>query len=350
MTPRASAANPTPDGPSDRAAAPPRGTAPGDTAGITSGQGVTTPAVDTAPHAEPPIRYTLAGGRIGVASLGEYLRSVVDAVIWLVLAPVPVRMLWWFGGRRPAAWMLRLWARGIARALRLRIDLDGLDLVDPGEAYVVVPLHEGFADVLALLRLPLRLRFVVRDELAGWPVLGAFLRGTEQIAVRPEEGTRAYRRMVQAAPEVIASGESLVVFPQGSILGIETDLLRGAFALAAALDRPILPVALSGSHRVWEHPYTPRLRRGERISLRVLPPIPASEVRSRGAEQVRREVQRRLKTAALGGEMAAPRRFVPARDGFWDGYAYEIDPAFPELADAVAARRGHKWATEAESG
>ena len=48
---------------------------------------------------------------------------------------------------------------------------------------------------------------------------------------------------------------------------------------------------------------------------------------------------RRLKQAALSGTVAPPRRFVPARDGYRDGYAYTIDPAFPSLAAAVARRR-----------
>ena len=37
--------------------------------------------------------------------------------------------------------------------------------------------------------------------------------------------------------------------------------------------------------------------------------------------------------------MAPPRRFVPARDGYWDGYAYAIDPDFPELAMEIARHR-----------
>ncbi|HYO29118.1 MAG TPA: lysophospholipid acyltransferase family protein [Thermomicrobiales bacterium] len=348
MTTRAPSQASTTDAPGDRAVPPP---SLGDAIGTGTGsrRETTRPTADLADPVEPPIRFTLAGGRIGVVGLREYLRTVVDAGLWLVLAPIPVRVFWRCGGRRTAVWALRVWARGVARALRLRIDLEGLERIDPGEAYVVVPLHEGFADVLALLRLPLRLRFVVRDEFAGWPLLGAFLRDTGQVLVRPEDGARAYRRMVRAAPEVFAAGESFVVFPQGSILGIETDFLRGAFGLAAALDRPLLPVALTGGHRVWEHPYTPRLRRGERMSLRVLPPVPAAEIRSRGAEAVRREVRRRLKAEALGGAMAPPRRFVPARDGYWDGYAYEIDPDFSALAAEVAARR-HARAAPGPSG
>ena len=299
---------------------------------------------------EPPVLLTLAGGRIGVPSLREYLRAGFDVALWLNLAPFPARLLARLGARRAATRAHRWWARGTARALGLRIDLDGLDRIDPRETYVVAPLHEGFADVLALLQLPLPLRFVVRDELVDWRLLGGALRDTGQISIRPESGVRAYRQILRGAREAFAMGESLVVFPQGSILGIETDFQPGAFAVARTCQRPILPIALTGSHRVWEHPFGPRLRRNQRMTLRVLPPIPVEEVRARSVAELRRELRRRLKAAALDGVMQPPRRFVPRRDGYWDGYAYEIDPDFPELAAEIAAHRGAARGSGASGG
>ena len=72
--------------------------------------------------------------------------------------------------------------------------------------------------------------------------------------------------------------------------------------------------------------------------MRVLPPIPAAVAAASTTERLRQDVQRRLKAAALSCTVAPPRRFVPARDGYWDGYAYTVDPAFPEFAAAVARR------------
>jgi 1-acyl-sn-glycerol-3-phosphate acyltransferase len=194
--------------------------------------------------------------------------------------------------------------------------------------------------VLALLHLPLRMRFVIRDEIFGWPILGPYLRATEQIEVCPERGAASYRRVVREARAIAAGGESVVIFPQGTVLGIESAFRPGAFALARAIGAPILPVAITGSHRVWEHPYSPRLRYGQRVSLRVLEPLTVGRLDDPYA--VCAETERRLKAVALGGAMAPPRRFVPARDGYWDGYAYEIDPAFPELAAEIAGRRA-RW-------
>lgn len=263
----------------------------------------------------------------------------MHAALWLGTAPLGLRLLARAGAYSSLHRAERVWARGVARALRLELTLEGLEHISPGQAYVVTPLHEGLADAVALLHLPLPLRFAVRDEFLGWRLLGPVLRDTRQVSIRPERGASSYRHLLRAGRQVFAGGESLVVFPQGSILGLETDFADGAFRLARTLGRPILPVALTGSHRVWEHPYSPRLRYGQRVSLRVLPPVPLEEVRARPLEEVRRDVQGRLKAAALDGVMAPPRRFVPERDGYWDGYAYGIDPAFADLFAKVARHR-----------
>lgn len=296
-------------------------------------------------YAASSTRYTLARGLIGVPTLREAVRTAIGGGLWfgapLLLARRAAR-----SGRRDLLHRIeRWWARRVVRHFQIDLDLAGLDLIEPHTSYVVTPLHEGFADMLALLHLPLDLRFAARDELFMWRVLGPYLCDTGQIYVEPERGAWSYRRLVAQARAAFAARESVVIFPQGTILGIETEFLRGAFVLARALERPILPIALTGSHRVWEHPYTPRLRYNQRISLRVLPPLPVDQVAAQSIDDLRVVVQRQLKAIALSGTMAAPRRFVPARDGYWDGFAYAIDPDFDELAADVARHRRATRAT-----
>jgi hypothetical protein len=155
------------------------------------------PANDTN-HAEPAIRYTLAGGRLGVPTVGSYLRALAETAFWLGAASLPARLLWRIGAHRASTRVQRWWARGVSRVIGMRIDWDGLDQIDPDEAHVVTSLHEGLADALVLLQLSLPLRFVLREEFAEWPLLDGYLRDTEQITIRPEAGTKAYRRIVQA--------------------------------------------------------------------------------------------------------------------------------------------------------
>lgn len=229
----------------------------------------------------------------------------------------------------------RIWARSVSALLRLRLDVSGMENIDPDRRYVVVALHEGFADTVALLQLPLPLRFLVRDELFEWAALGRYLRATRQIRVDDPATRSSLRNMHRHIEESLAAGDNLVVFAQGSILGVEVAFQPGAFRIARRFRMPILPVVITGSHRVWEHPYTPAVRLGQPISVRVLPALAPSELDADTA----RNLERRMKALALDSSTAPARRFDPDRDGWWDGYRYEIDPDFPALANRLARRR-----------
>ena len=214
----------------------------------------------------------------------------------------------------------RSWARSVIAALDIDVELLGLDHVDPNGQFVVAPLHEGFADVLALLQLPLDLGWVIRDELLALPYFGEYLSAADHIAIEPEEPRAAMRRILAGAPSLIERGESLVIFPQGSLLGIETSFQAGAFQLADRFGLPLLPIVLTGSHRVWDYPFDRRLSSGQKIRLEVLAPIAAG---SAVAAMVR--LEREMKRRALAVVEAPARRYVPERDGTWEGYRFELD-------------------------
>lgn len=268
---------------------------------------------------------------------GSNLRAAAGllVVFWLarVITSRPLR-------GRPGAQraVLRALARVVRAHLRLRLHVSGLEHVRGGP-FVIAPLHEGLLDPVVLLALPLPMRFAARDELFGWPLVGDVLRATQQIAVRPEQGALAYRELLRCGRDVVAAGESVVVFPQGTVLGIETDFTGGAFHLARALGVPVLPVALSGTHRAWEWPFTPTLRYGQPVSVRVLPPVPVETLRNHDIGNIRIACRRAVKAAALDAAPAVPRSFVPERDGWWDGYRYEIDPDWPELRARAEQQR-----------
>lgn len=239
------------------------------------------------------------------------------------------------GSPRVVRWLERGLGRVAERLAAVRIEIEGTDRIDLGEQYVVVPLHEGFADALALLRLPLGLRFAARDELFDWPALGGYLSAGRHPRVDTIPSASSARRFLRQVEEVFDGGDSLVVFAQGSILGLEVAFQPGAWRLARRLGRPLLPVILTGAHRVWEHPYSSTVRFGRRVSMRILDPVPAGDLDA----DTFRDVEREMKRMALDGTGAAPRRFEPERDGWWDGYPFEIDADFPELRERVERHR-----------
>ena len=272
----------------------------------------------------------LPGGRFAVEQWRDVPRMIAAAA-WL-LGPRARRVVR-SGHVDRARAAEREWAQSAATLLDLELIVDGLDNIDQTETYVVAPLHEGFADVIALLHVPLRLRFVARDELAIWRVLGSALESGGHPVVSPERGSAAYCTMRRAAPAILDGGDCLVVFPQGAILGIETAFTAGAFRLSAATGRPLLPIVITGSRRVWEHPFTPIVRFGCQVRLTILQPI-----EPQNAVAVQASFERSMKEVALAADPPA-RRYVPERDGWWDGYRFDIDPHFSDLAERVAAHR-----------
>ena len=279
-------------------------------------------------------------GWLAVGSKRDWLRAWAAAFILLGPARLALRLAALLRSRTAYRATERRAARLAARLLGLRVTIDGLEHIDPDERYVVASLHEGFADGLALLQLPLSLSAVARDELATFPLLGGLLARGRHLLIRPERPIATTRTLERDARAALEAGDGLLFFPQGSILGIELAFQPGAFHLARRLGRPLLPVVVTGGHRVWEHPFSATLRFGQSMSIVVLPPVPPHE-----AVPQRAAIERRMKELALVSA-TPPRRFDPDRDGYWDDYRYEIDPAFPDLAERVAGHRREAAATD----
>jgi 1-acyl-sn-glycerol-3-phosphate acyltransferase len=216
----------------------------------------------------------------------------------------------------------------------LTIELKGLHHVDPEVSYVVLPLHEGFTDLLAIQHLPLSMVYATAEELFEWEYLGPYLHASAQPCISRTNGPSAYRTILRAGKSASARRESLVVFPQGTVLGIETAFTGGAFRAAQHLDMPVLPVVLTGSSAVWDYPFSTDLHNGGTIHMEVLAPVQANH-----AIASMQEVESEMKDRALAAT-PGPRRYVPERDGWWDDYRFEIDPRFPDLKRAVALHRG----------
>ena len=221
---------------------------------------------------------------------------------------------------------------------RVKLEIKGLENIVSGP-YLIASLHEGMADVLCLLQLPLGMRFVAREEIFNWQYVGGAITRLGHVAINPERGALSFRPLLKAAERVLAGGESLVIFAQGAVAGIEGDFQRGIFEIGKRLGIPILPVVIAGSHRIWEHPHTAKLRYGQRIGIRVLSEISVQVLQNQPLEQVRLQLQRQMKAVALCGELPAPRHYKPQQDGYWDGYRFDMDPDFPEVYTDFNAHR-----------
>ncbi len=282
---------------------------------------------------QPSHQYSLPGGKASVRTRQDQITAILRGAPLFGPGYVQLLLAARSGDRDRVHTAERDWATRAARAVGLTIETHGMHRVDPSEKYVIAPLHEGFADVLALSRLPIDLSYSAAQELFEWKLLGRYLTASGQSPVSTGNGAFAYRAMLRDAETAFSRGESYVVFPQGSILGIEVAFHQGAFRLSARTGRPLLPVVLTGGATVWEHPFASDLRFNQTIRMEVLEPLDSADI-LHCAGEIEADMKQRALSATPG-----PRRFDPDRDGWWDGYPYEIDPAFPDLASRVAHHR-----------
>lgn len=191
-------------------------------------------------------------------------------------------------------------ARAFFAVAGLRINLIDAHLLPTG-ACVVVANHASYLDGIVLkAALPARFSFVIKKEFSRVPLAGLLLRriGSEFVdRFNRHAGGMDARRLLKAAD----AGQALAFFPEGTFLA-EPGLGKfhsGAFAIAARVNLPVVPLALRGTRSILPSGrYLPRLGR---IDIQVLPSIgPLPDLKSADAvSQTRDQAHARI-LAALG--------------------------------------------------
>lgn len=133
------------------------------------------------------------------------------------------------------------------KATWTKVRVSGADRLE--EPYIVTANHPSFVDALALAPvLPGRPRFVVASEFGRRAMARVFLRrlGSELVTRHARAQSVADARRLLAR---IHDGESLVIFPEGSLChmpGVRPFHL-GAFLAASSAERPVVPIVINGT-------------------------------------------------------------------------------------------------------
>jgi 1-acyl-sn-glycerol-3-phosphate acyltransferase len=208
--------------------------------------------------------------------------------------------------RAPAAWVDRVYV-GFARfalwVAGTRVEMNGLEHVQPGQAYVVVSNHESNWDPVVLVGAmrPLRLRAVVKEQAARIPIFGRALLLTGNVRVERTNAAADVGRIEDAMTRR-RSDVSMLFYAEGtrSRDGAFHPFKKGAFATAIAHRLPILPVGTAGTRRLWP-PLTLRLLSGP-VVLEIGPPILVAGLTLDDRERLRDQAHRAV------GELRAAAR------------------------------------------
>jgi len=179
----------------------------------------------------------------------------------------------------------RLWARTSLALAGSPATIRGVEHLPDGPV-IFMSNHQSNFDVLALLALiPRQIHWIAKKELFDIPIFGPSMRRGGYIPLDRSDGRKALKSMEEAA-QIIRSGKSVVLFPEGT-RSEDFKLLpfkRGGFMLAARAGVPVVPVTINGSGRVNPANRT-RICPGK-ITITLHPPLQPTASLSRSAAEM----------------------------------------------------------------
>lgn len=153
----------------------------------------------------------------------------------------------------PVARYLYQFIRGLiflVGKILFRIDVVGKENVPADRPFVLAPVHRSNIDfALVSLVTRRRLRYMAKDSVWKSQLLGRFVSFLGGFPVKRGSADREALRM---CADVIAAGEPLVMFPEGTRqTGPQVaELFDGPAYVAAKMGVPVVPVGIGGSEAV----------------------------------------------------------------------------------------------------
>ena len=144
----------------------------------------------------------------------------------------------------------RAWSRLILGTTGVRVEVEGLERLDPSRSYIFAANHQSIYDIPILFSsLPFQLRIIAKESLGRIPFMGWHLQRTGHVLVdRSRPGAGVVKKMARLARQ----GHSLIVFPEGtrSTDGSVARFKGGPFVIALQAGLPVVPISVVGSRHV----------------------------------------------------------------------------------------------------
>lgn len=185
------------------------------------------------------------------------LRTLVWAGFYFLVAPFAalVGFPWTFlSGKVDFLYRVCMWtAFAGVRLAGIQVKVEGLDRLERGRNYIFMANHVSNVDppILAPLLPPPRTSVLVKKEVFRIPVLSRAMRMGSLVPV-DRRNREAAIDSLRAAGQVLRSGISMMVFPEGtrSPDGRLLPFKKGPFYLAIETGVPVVPVTILGTYEI----------------------------------------------------------------------------------------------------
>ena len=198
----------------------------------------------------------------------------------------------------------RLWARLILRGAGIDLRVEGTEVIDRQQRYILIANHHSYFDIPCIFAaIPQPIRFMAKISLFKIPIFGWAIGRAGFIPI-DRKNRRTAVKSFELAVERIRKGNTVVVFPEEgrSRERAMRPFQRGGFLLALRSGLPILPVAIVGTFDVFRAG-AKRVTPGP-VTVKVGTPIPTEGLTVRQKDQLLEQSRAQI-TKMLYGEQPA---------------------------------------------
>ena len=202
----------------------------------------------------------------------------VGIAVTVVFALVTIVMSTLFGDKKWGYWPGMVWARITCYLALVRVRVSGRENYDHGQSYIFVANHQSIFDIFLIYGwLDSKFKWIMKKELRKIPFVGKACECAGHIFIDRSSAMKAHKSMVKAE-ERLRNGVSVVIFPEGTRTrdGNVGRFKRGAFAIAADLHLPVVPITIKGAYETM--PYHALYVRPGVIEMKIHKPIDTSAV------------------------------------------------------------------------
>jgi 1-acyl-sn-glycerol-3-phosphate acyltransferase len=143
----------------------------------------------------------------------------------------------------------RFWSRLVLGVPGVRVKVEQHTPLDPTRPYIFMCNHASMIDIWAgFVGVPASFRFIAKKQLARIPLFGWAMWAGRFIFIDRQNAVAA-RRSIEEAARRIKSGQSVLIYPEGTRTrdGRLMSFKKGGFHLAIDSGADIVPMAIEGS-------------------------------------------------------------------------------------------------------
>jgi len=185
-------------------------------------------------------------------------KNVISALIWAIGAvsffvlSITVIVLTFLLQPRQYDRFVKWLCRAFLRSIFMKVEVIGLEKIDPHKTYIFMSNHVNIFDVFLLYGyIPNFARGVELDEHFRWPIWGKVITRFGNIPISQSRVISALQSL-EKARNAIREGTSIIILPEGHRTkdGRLLPFMRGPFLLAQKAGAPIVPTVMIGAFHI----------------------------------------------------------------------------------------------------